>query len=37
MHVSHITEDLEAWYLNFALDERVGTVFRPGLQVPEDG
>ena len=31
--VSHITEDLEAWYVNFAHDERVATVFRPGLKV----
>ncbi len=29
MHLSHIAEDLEAWYLNFAFDERVDTVFRP--------
>jgi hypothetical protein len=33
MHLSHITEDLEAWYLNFAFDERVNTVFRPRLHV----
>ncbi len=33
--VSHITEDLEAWYVNFAHDERVATVFRPGLRVGE--
>ncbi len=31
MHLSHITEDLEAWYLNFDFDERVLTAFRPGL------
>jgi hypothetical protein len=31
--VSHITEDLEAWYVNFPHDERVATVFRPGLKV----
>jgi hypothetical protein len=31
MHLSHIDEDLEAWYLNFDFDERVTTVFRPGL------
>jgi hypothetical protein len=35
MHLSHITEDLANWYLNFDFDERVGTVFRPGKQVPE--
>ncbi len=34
--VAHITEDLEAWYVNFAHDERVATVFRPGLKVGED-
>jgi hypothetical protein len=33
--VSHITEDLEAWYVNFPHDERVATVFRPGLKVKE--
>ena len=26
MHLSHISEDLEAWYLNFDFDERVLTV-----------
>ncbi len=31
MHLSHITEDLEAWYLNFDFDERVLTAFRPGM------
>jgi hypothetical protein len=34
--VSHISEDLEAWYVNFPHDERVSTVFRPGLKVPEE-
>jgi hypothetical protein len=34
MHVSHIFEDLEAWYLNFDFAERVLTAFRPGLRVP---
>jgi hypothetical protein len=33
---SHISEDLEAWYVNFPHDERVSTVFRPGLSVPDD-
>ena len=33
MHLSHIREDLEAWYLNFDFDERVLTAFRPGLKV----
>jgi hypothetical protein len=35
MHLSHVGEDLEAWYVNFAFDERVTTAFRPGLDVPE--
>jgi hypothetical protein len=30
MHLSHLFEDLEAWYLNFDFDERVATAFRPG-------
>jgi hypothetical protein len=34
--VSHITENLEAWYVNFAHEERVATVFRPGLDVRAD-
>jgi hypothetical protein len=33
MHLSHIHEDLEAWYLNFDFDERVSTAFRPNLDV----
>ena len=33
MHLSHINEDLEAWYLNFDFDERVVTAFQPGLDV----
>jgi hypothetical protein len=32
MHLSHVTEDLEAWYVNFDFDERVTTAFRPGLR-----
>jgi hypothetical protein len=36
MHLSHISEDLEAWYLNFDFDERVLTAFRPGMtNVPQ--
>ena len=35
MHVSHLKEDLEAWYLNFDHQERVDTAFRPGLRVAE--
>jgi hypothetical protein len=34
MHVSHLFEDLEAWYLNFDFDERAATAFRPGPDVP---
>ena len=34
MHVSHLFEDLEAWYLNFDHRERVDTTFQPGLDVP---
>jgi hypothetical protein len=34
MHLSHVAEDLEAWYVNFAFDERVTTAFRPNLDVP---
>jgi hypothetical protein len=33
MHLSHVFEDLEAWYLNFDFTERVETAFRPGLDV----
>ncbi len=43
MHVSHIYENLEAWYLNFDFGERVTTTFsperkaKPGTQtVPQD-
>ena len=34
MHLSHVSEDLESWYVNFAFDERVTTAFKPGLEVP---
>jgi hypothetical protein len=34
MHLSHIAEDLEAWYLNFDFDERVITAFAPSLKAP---
>jgi hypothetical protein len=37
MHLSHLTEDLEAWYLNFDFDERVLTAFRPGMTQVRDG
>jgi hypothetical protein len=33
MHLSHVLENLEAWYLNFDFQERVDTAFRPGLHV----
>jgi len=33
MHVSHIFEDLASWYLTFDFQERVDTVFKPGLEV----
>ena len=36
MHLSHLFENLEAWYLNFDHRERVDTTFRPGLEVPVD-
>ena len=36
MHLSHIHEDVEAWYLNFDFDERVATAFRPNLNVKQD-
>jgi hypothetical protein len=31
MHLSHLFEDLEAWYLDFDFRERVDTTFRPRL------
>ena len=34
MHLSHIFENLEAWYLNFDFDERVTTTFTPDKKVP---
>jgi hypothetical protein len=33
MHVSHLFEDLAAWYLTFDFRQRVDTTFRPGLDV----
>jgi hypothetical protein len=33
MHLSHVSEDLEAWYVNFDFNERVTTAFRPNLKV----
>ncbi len=34
MHVSHIFEDLEGWYINFTHAQRVTTAFRPTITVP---
>ena len=34
MHLSHIFEDLEAWFLNFDFGERVTTMIRPETSVP---
>jgi hypothetical protein len=31
MSLSHIHEDVEAWYINFDFRERVDTTFRPGI------
>jgi hypothetical protein len=36
LHLSHIYEDLEAWYLDFDFRERVDTTFRPRLAA-DDG
>jgi hypothetical protein len=33
MHLSHIAEDLLAWYTTFDFADRVATAFRPGLEV----
>ena len=35
MHLSHLSEDLEAWYVNFSFKERVDTAFRPHLEVKD--
>ncbi len=35
MHLSHLLEDLEAWYLLFDFQDRVDTMFRPGIRVVE--
>ena len=35
MHLSHIFEDIEAWYLNFDFGERVATTFKRGLDVAD--
>jgi hypothetical protein len=36
MHLSHVTEDLELWYINFDFDERVATAFSPRLRLAPD-
>jgi hypothetical protein len=36
MHLSHILEDVAAWYLTFDHQSRVDTTFRPGLEVPRE-
>jgi hypothetical protein len=33
MHLSHLYEDLEAWYGRFSFSDRVASTFRPGLEV----
>jgi hypothetical protein len=35
LHLSHIFEDLEAWYLDFDFRERVDTTFRPRLKAKD--
>jgi hypothetical protein len=35
LHVSHLHEDLEAWYLDFDFRERVDTTFRPRLRATD--
>jgi hypothetical protein len=35
MHLSHLFENVEAWYLDFDFTERVDTTFRPQLDVPD--
>lgn len=34
MHLSHLFEDVAAWYLTFDHQNRLDTTFRPGLDVP---
>jgi hypothetical protein len=34
MSLSHIHEDVEAWYINFDFRERVDTTFRPNIEAP---
>ncbi len=37
MHLSHIHEDIEAWYVNFTFEERVASAFYPGLKGVKEG
>ena len=36
MHLSHLFEDIAAWYQTFDFQARVDTTFRPGLEVPPE-
>jgi hypothetical protein len=36
MHLSHLFEDLEAWYGTFTRDQRVASTFSPGLHLAPD-
>ena len=36
LHLSHLFEDIAAWYQVFDFQERVDTTFRPGLDVPRE-
>ena len=36
MHLSHLNEDLEAWYINFDFNQRVHSSFRPNLKVKQN-
>jgi hypothetical protein len=36
MHLSHLFEDIGAWYLTFDHQHRLDTTFRPGLDVPQE-
>jgi hypothetical protein len=35
MHLSHINEQLDTWYQLFDFQDRIDTMFRPGLKVPD--
>lgn len=36
MHLSHLFEDIAAWYLTFDFQSRLDTTFRPGLDAPPE-